>query len=105
MNFESGSAALTPDSYRVLDEVIRSLMAYPEVRVEIQGYTDSVGKAGYNLELSQRRADAVKQYLVNAGIDPSRLVARGWGEENAIATNATPGGRAENRRIEFKRRN
>ncbi|MFQ5511038.1 MAG: OmpA family protein [Candidatus Krumholzibacteriia bacterium] len=105
VTFESGSAALTPDSYRVLDEVVRSLMAYPEVRVEIQGYTDSVGKAGYNLGLSDRRAGAVKQYLVNAGIDPSRLVARGYGEENPIASNSTPGGRAQNRRIEFKRLN
>lgn len=105
VTFESGSAALTPDSYRVLDEVVRSLMAYPEVRVEIQGYTDSVGKAGANLSLSQRRAESVKQYLVNAGIDPSRLVAKGFGEEDPIASNATPSGRAQNRRIEFKRLN
>jgi outer membrane protein OmpA-like peptidoglycan-associated protein len=105
VNFESGSAALTPDSYLVLDEVIRSLMAYPEVRVEIQGYTDSVGKASYNLELSQRRAEAVKQYLMNAGVDPARMTSRGYGEEAPIASNATPGGRAENRRIEFRRLN
>ncbi len=104
-NFESGSAALTPDSYHVLDAVVRSLMAYPEVRVEILGYTDSVGKAGYNLDLSNRRAGSVKQYLVNAGIDPSRLVARGYGEENPVASNSTPSGRAQNRRIEFKRLN
>jgi outer membrane protein OmpA-like peptidoglycan-associated protein len=105
VTFESGSAALTPDSYRVLDDVVRSLMAYPEVRVEIQGYTDSVGKASSNLSLSQRRADSVKQYLVNAGIDPSRLASVGFGEESPVASNSTPSGRAQNRRIEFKRLN
>ncbi|UCG51669.1 MAG: OmpA family protein [Candidatus Latescibacterota bacterium] len=105
VNFESGSAALTPDSYRILDEVVRSLMAYPEVRIEIRGYTDNVGKASYNLGLSERRAEAVKQYLVNAGIDPARLTTRGFGEENPVSTNATPEGRAQNRRIEFKRLN
>jgi outer membrane protein OmpA-like peptidoglycan-associated protein len=105
VQFESGSAALTPDSYQVLDEVVRSLMAYPEVRVEIQGYTDSVGKASANLALSKRRADSVKQYLVNAGIDPTRLTAKGFGEENPLASNGTPSGRSQNRRIEFKRLN
>jgi len=105
VTFESGSSALTPDSYRVLDEVVRSLMAYPEVRVEIQGYTDSVGKASANMSLSQRRAESVRQYLVNAGVDPSRLVAKGYGEDNPVSTNSTPGGRAQNRRIEFKRLN
>jgi OOP family OmpA-OmpF porin len=89
----------------VLDEVVRSLMAYPDVRVEIRGYTDSVGKASANFALSQRRADAVKQYLTNAGIDPVRLTAKGYGEENPISTNSTPAGRAENRRIEFVRIN
>ena len=105
VTFESGSAALTPDSYRVLDEVVRSLMAYPEVRVEIQGYTDSVGKASLNQSLSQKRADSVKQYLVNAGIDPARMVSKGYGEDSPIADNSTPAGRAQNRRIEFKRLN
>lgn len=105
VTFESGSAALTPDSYPVLDEAVRSLMAYPEVRIEIRGYTDSSGKASSNMALSQRRADAVKQYMVNAGVDPQRMIAKGYGEENPIATNSTPAGRAENRRIEFVRIN
>jgi outer membrane protein OmpA-like peptidoglycan-associated protein len=105
VNFESGSAALTPDSYVILDEVVRSLQAYPEVRVEIRGHTDSQGPASFNLELSQRRADSVRQYLINAGTDPSRLVAIGVGEEEPIASNATPEGRLQNRRIEFRRLN
>lgn len=105
INFESGSAVLTPDSHRILDQVVQSLMAYPDVRVEVLGYTDSVGQASFNLGLSERRAEAVKTYLVNAGIDPSRIVARGLGEENPVASNATPEGREQNRRIEFRRLN
>jgi len=105
VNFESGSAVLTPDSYRVLDEVVRSLMARPDVKVEILGYTDNVGKASFNLGLSERRAEAVKQYIVNAGVDATRLTTKGYGEESPVAGNATPEGRAQNRRIEFKRLN
>jgi outer membrane protein OmpA-like peptidoglycan-associated protein len=105
VNFASGSAALTPDSYTVLDQVLKSLKAYPEVKVEIAGYTDDVGKDDFNLDLSQRRADAVKQYLTNAGIGADRLVAKGYGESSPIAGNKTAAGRAENRRIEFHRLN
>jgi outer membrane protein OmpA-like peptidoglycan-associated protein len=105
VNFESGSAALTPDSYGVLDEVVRSLQAYPEVRVEIRGHTDSQGPAGFNLELSQKRADSVKQYLINSGIDPTRISAVGVGEEEPVAPNSSAEGRAQNRRIEFRRLN
>ncbi len=105
VNFESGSAALTPDSYGILDQVVKSLKAYPEVRIEIAGHTDDVGKDEYNLGLSQRRAEAVKQYLVNSGLSADRIVARGYGETNPVSTNGTPAGRAENRRIEFRRLN
>ncbi|UCF04584.1 MAG: OmpA family protein [bacterium] len=105
INFESGSAALTPDSYAILDQVVRSLMAYPEVRVEIRGYTDSVGSWEFNMQLSQRRADAVRQYLMNSGISPDRLVGKGYGEADPVASNKTASGRSENRRIEFHRLN
>jgi OOP family OmpA-OmpF porin len=105
VNFESGSSALTPDSYSVLDEVVRSLQAYPEVRVEIRGHTDSQGAAGFNLELSQKRANSVKQYLINSGIDPTRVESVGVGEEEPVSSNSTPEGRAQNRRIEFRRLN
>ena len=77
VNFESGSAALTPDSYGVLDKVVLSLQAYPEVRIEIRGHTDSQGPASFNLKLSQKRAESVRQYLINSGIDPPRLAAVG----------------------------
>jgi outer membrane protein OmpA-like peptidoglycan-associated protein len=105
INFETGSAALTPDSYAVLDQVVRSLMAYPEVRIEIRGYTDSVGDWDYNLDLSQRRADAVRTYLINSGIAGDRVIAKGYSEADPVASNNTASGRAENRRIEFHRLN
>lgn len=105
VNFETGSAAITPDSYAILDQVVKTLVYYPEVRVEIRGYTDSVGSEESNLRLSQRRADSVRQYLVNSGIEASRLTARGLGEADPVASNATPDGRSQNRRIEFHRLN
>jgi OOP family OmpA-OmpF porin len=80
-------------------------MAYPEVRVEIRGYTDSSGDWNYNLDLSQRRADSVKNYLVNSGIATDRIVSKGYGEADPVASNSTASGRAENRRIEFHRMN
>lgn len=105
VNFESGSASLTPDSYAVLDQVVKSLKAYPEVRVEISGFTDNVGKDDFNLNLSQKRADSVKLYLVNAGVGADRIEAKGYGKMNPVSTNKTAAGRAENRRIEFRRLN
>ncbi len=105
INFESGSASLTPDSYSILDRVVKSLMAYPEVKIEIRGYTDSVGSWESNLALSQKRADAVKQYLVNSGVMTDRILSKGYGEADPISSNKTAAGRAENRRIEFHRMN
>ncbi len=105
INFESGSAALTPDSHPVLDQVVASMNAYPEVRIEIRGHTDSQGPAAFNLELSQKRAQSVRQYLINGGIAGDRMTAVGVGEEEPISSNGTPEGRAQNRRIEFKRLN
>lgn len=105
INFESGSAALTQDSHTVLDQVVASLNAYPEVRLEIRGHTDSQGPAAFNLELSKKRAESVRQYLINGGIAGDRMTAIGVGEEEPISSNATPEGRAQNRRIEFRRLN
>ena len=101
ITFLSGSATLTPVAEATLDSVFQMLRANPDVRVEIRGYTDNVGSAAKNLILSQRRAMAVKRYLVRKGIDPNRLIAIGLGEDHPIADNSTPEGRAKNRRIEF----
>ncbi len=103
VTFQTGKADLTENAKRVLDIVAESLMQYPEIEIEIRGYTDSVGSAAFNLNLSQRRAEAVRDYLVQKGIALKRLRAIGYGEANPIASNKTKEGRAKNRRIEFIR--
>jgi len=103
VNFETGSAALTKESYAILDEVIPGLRDNKEVELEVRGYTDSQGAASSNQKLSERRANTVMQYLINNGIDASRLRAVGYGEKDQIASNSTAEGRAQNRRIEFVR--
>lgn len=90
-------------SYKILDQVYESLAEWTNVRLEIQGHTDSQGGSEYNRNLSQSRAEAVKFYLVQKGIDPSRLQAIGYGEESPIAENSTAAGRAKNRRVELNR--
>ncbi|MBN1153566.1 OmpA family protein [candidate division KSB1 bacterium] len=105
VNFNTGSASLTEESYKILDEVAAGLVDNKEVDIEIRGYTDSVGSATANQKLSERRAKTVMQYLVNAGVEASRMSAKGYGEKDPVATNKTPEGRAENRRIEFYRVN
>jgi len=70
-------------------------------RVEIQGHTDNVGDSAYNLKLGQERSDSVKHALIKRGIAPARLSAKGYGESDPIAPNATPAGRAKNRRVDF----
>ena len=102
INFKTGSADITKNSNVVLDKVVQVLTDYPDVRIEISGHTDNVGKPEFNRELSQKRADAVKQYLINKGIKPERLTAVGFGLEKPIADNKTAAGKAKNRRTEFK---
>ncbi len=102
INFGSGKATIQSSSYKVLKRAIRVLNKYPELRIEVSGHTDAVGSHDSNVELSQRRADAVKQYLVAAGIDASRIETKGLGPDEPIADNDTKAGRGENRRIEFK---
>ncbi|MCH7761863.1 OmpA family protein, partial [candidate division TA06 bacterium] len=99
--FRSGSSRIDPRSYPILDDASRMLRDNSTVKVEIQGHTDSVGESGYNLNLSQARADAVRSYLIGIGISGQRMVARGYGEDMPVASNRTRDGRSENRRIEF----
>jgi len=103
VNFSSGSAELTPNSKTILDKVVRTLTAEAEIEVEIRGYTDNTGSYQGNMNISQRRADSVKEYLVLNGIAPRRIKTKGLGPENPISDNKTREGRAENRRIEFYR--
>jgi outer membrane protein OmpA-like peptidoglycan-associated protein len=105
VNFRSGSSVLTPESYAVLDQVAASLVANPEIRIEIAGYTDSTGRKPTNLRLSMGRAGAVQHYLARKGVSPMRMRARGFGASGYIAPNATPDGRAKNRRVELHKLN
>ena len=101
VTFETGKADITPESEKVLMKAYNTLLAYPDMKVEIRGYTDNVGSARANKRLSQRRANAVRNWLISKGINPDRITAVGMGEANPIADNSTPEGRRLNRRIEF----
>jgi len=105
--FRTNSAELLPASRRVLDEVGQALLDRPDAQVEIQGHTDASGSAGYNLQLSERRARSVFQYLTATypGLERARFTVRGYGESRPIASNETPDGMAMNRRVEFVVRN
>src|SRR5947208_613921 len=101
VNFEWGRSALTRDSYAVLDQVAGSLLANPDIRIEIAGYTDNTGSAPLNVRLSEARAASVRAYLARKGVSPGRMVAKGYGASGFIAPNTTAAGRAQNRRVEL----
>ncbi|KAF0151060.1 MAG: OmpA/MotB domain protein [Ignavibacteria bacterium] len=102
VNFDNNSSKLTAESYPLLFDAVKTLLKNPDMKVEIEGYTDNIGSESYNQKLSERRAEAVKKYLVSKGVAESRLTVLGKGESNPVADNATADGRAMNRRIEFK---
>jgi outer membrane protein OmpA-like peptidoglycan-associated protein len=104
VHFETGKATLTEDSKTVLDIVARSLTDWPEIKVEVGGHTDSRGSDKLNNDLSQRRADSVRAYLIERGVPAERLTAKGYGKTKPIGDNATEAGRAKNRRVELKRK-
>lgn len=99
VTFALDSAHLTDSSRPVLDGVAAGLKQHPLLKVEVQGYTDSTGAFAYNMRLSRRRAQAVRDYLMGAGVDPSQLSARGYGPQHPVASNRTADGRAQNRRV------
>ncbi|MEN8928877.1 MAG: OmpA family protein [Flavobacteriales bacterium] len=100
--FKTGSAVIERKSYAVLDNVAKVMLAHPEYKLQISGYTDNTGKASSNLRLSKARAAAAKAYLIKDGVAGSRMTSEGYGIENPRATNSTAAGRALNRRVEFK---
>lgn len=102
IHFDSDKSIVKSESKPILDRAVEVLKKFPSVRVEISGHTDSRGEYEHNMDLSRRRADAVEQYLVDAGIDSARIETRGAGPNEPIDTNDTSEGRAENRRIEVK---
>jgi outer membrane protein OmpA-like peptidoglycan-associated protein len=103
IEFETGSADLAGESEAVLDQVAATLLANPNVqRIEVQGHTDNTGNESENMTLSQKRAETVKQYLVDRGIAADRMVAKGYGSKQPRMPNISPRNRRLNRRVEFK---
>ena len=102
IEFETGKATIKAKSYPLLNQVATTFIENSHYIIEVQGYTDNTGKAEANKQLSQKRAQAVMDYLVKKGVSASRLSAVGYGPENPIADNKTAAGRAKNRRVEFK---
>ncbi len=100
--FEKASAVLLPESYPELNKLLIFMKNEPDVRIEIAGHTSSDGNDAYNLQLSQDRANAVAEYIIDRGVKESRIVAKGYGETKPVATNDTEEGRKLNRRVEFK---
>ncbi|PLX40864.1 MAG: outer membrane beta-barrel domain-containing protein [Deltaproteobacteria bacterium] len=99
--FDTGRAEIREESFPEVNKVGEFMVKYPSTKAVIEGHTDSVGSSVSNITLSQRRADAVREYLIkNFEIDPSRLMAKGYGEDKPVADNSTPEGRQMNRRIE-----
>jgi outer membrane protein OmpA-like peptidoglycan-associated protein len=102
VNFAFDKSELLPESYPVLDKSVKLLNDRPEIKVEIEGYTDYIGTEEYNQKLSVERAETVKAYLISKGIAANRLSTIGYGKGNPIANNDSDEGRAMNRRIVFK---
>jgi OmpA-OmpF porin, OOP family len=101
LNFDTAKAEIKAEGARILDDVVPIMQNNPSLRLEVQGHTDNKGSAVYNKKLSQKRADAVMEYLVKKGIGKDRLTAVGYGLVKPAASNDTEEGRAENRRVEL----
>lgn len=101
VHFETDKAKILPDSYPLLNDIAKVLKANESIHIRIEGHTDSRGSEQYNLKLSKMRAQSVHDYLVDKGIAPDRLEAKGYGESRPIADNATKSGRTKNRRVEI----
>jgi outer membrane protein OmpA-like peptidoglycan-associated protein len=98
--FDTGRAELKSGAGRKMDQLAQFLVEHPDRRVQIDGFTDSIGTDSYNEDLSQRRADAVKTALINRGVQPSRIGTEGYGKAYPVANNTDSGGRQLNRRVE-----
>jgi len=99
--FAFDSSVIAPESARVLDDVATTFKRYPDLMAEVAGHTDSIGTRKYNQGLSERRANAVRDYLISQGVAPQQLTAKGYGETQPLASNASFEGRWRNRRVEL----
>ena len=101
VTFATDRDQVIPPFYPTLDSVALVLRKFEKTLIDVDGHTDSVGNAGYNQDLSERRANSVANYLAERGVDPRRMSAMGYGLERPIASNASEIGRAQNRRVEI----
>ncbi len=101
IRFDVNKSTLKPESMGVINEIAKLMKEHPEISFSVEGHTDSDGETAFNQALSERRAEAVVAEMVRLGIDKSRLSSKGFGESSPIDTNATPEGKANNRRVEF----
>lgn len=101
IQFESSKSIIMPVSYNILNQIAMMLIANPTYVIEIQGHTDNVGRPENNLLLSDKRAEAVKDFLINAGVESRRLSSKGFGDTIPVASNTTANGKTLNRRVEF----
>jgi OOP family OmpA-OmpF porin len=101
VNFDNDKATLRPEAYGILDKAAATLKEWGDVKVEVAGHTDSRSDDDYNQKLSQRRADAVRAYLIGKGVAADRLTAKGYGESSPVADNESEEGRFKNRRVEL----
>jgi len=101
IQYESGSFEPDAAAKARLDEVAVTMQAYPNLKIEVNGYTDALGSLSGNLKLSKKRADAVREYLIGKGVSSDRITTKGFGEDKPVADNSTPEGRQRNRRIEI----
>jgi len=99
--FKTGSYELLAGARERLAKVSGLVLAYPGLHLDVEGHTDSVGGDEYNMQLSQRRAEAVRDYLVQQGVPQNTVDSRGFGKTKPVATNDTPEGRQQNRRVEL----
>lgn len=99
--FDVNQATLKPGAREKLSKVAGILLAYPDLKIRVDGYTDSTGTPEYNRDLSQRRADTVRGYLLKQGITADAVVSEGFGQDDPVATNSTAAGRQQNRRVEM----
>lgn len=102
VHFDTDKASLRPDSYPQLAELLAYLQHHDNMRIEIAGHTDNTGTASHNLQLSQNRANTIKQYLISKGIPAARLLAKGYGATMPVADNDSEEGRQLNRRTEVR---
>ena len=100
--FDFGKYTLRSESFAELDELVSYMKWKENERIEIGGHTDNVGNDADNLKLSQQRAEAIRQYLIKKGIQPARVIAKGYGASQPVADNSTDEGRQKNRRTEVK---